>query len=530
VSPHELSLFQLFLRSAMRVPHRPALTARGTTLTYAELAARAAAIAAALVAARGDVLPGRCALLGAKGPGTYAGVLGILAAGCSYVPLNPRFPSARSTAMLGQARASALVVAEDAHDAAKQVLQAVERGLDVVLAGVGALPAWCAEMDRHRFRLEPAQVANVPEVEPEDIAYLLFTSGSTGAPKGIGITHANARAYLDVVRRRYAPNEFDRFSQVFDLTFDLSMHDMFLCWAVGGCLCAMPATGGLGTASYIRRNELTFWFGVPSTAVLMARLGELAPGAFPSLRWSLFCGEALPVRLARAWQAAAPASTLENLYGPTEATIAFTAYRVPADLPEDGVVPIGLPFDGQHVALLDEAGNAVPLGEVGELYLGGSQIAPGYWERPDLTAERFRGPAGGFTAVGRWYRSGDLVVLTQEYGLLFRGRADRQVKIRGYRVELQEIEDAMRAAGGLDFAAVLPWPPPLAGAARAVVGFVPRGADIERIMAGCRARLPDYMVPTCLHEIAEWPLNANGKTDYAALSRDLLQIHTENRQ
>ena len=125
----------------------------------------------------------------------------------------------------------------------------------------------------------------------------------------------------------------------------------------------MPATGGLGTASYIRRNELTFWFGVPSTAVLMARLGELAPGAFPSLRWSLFCGEALPVRLARAWQAAAPASTLENLYGPTEATIAFTAYRVPADLPEDGVVPIGLPFDGQHVALLDEAGNAVPLGE-----------------------------------------------------------------------------------------------------------------------------------------------------------------------
>lgn len=530
MSPDEGSLFRLFLRSALRVPHRPALLARGTTLTYAELAARAVAIATALVAARGDALPGRCALLGAKGHGTYAGVLGILAAGCTYVPLNPRFPSVRSAAMLRQARASALVVAEDAHDAARQVLKVADPGLNVVLAGVGALPTWCAEMDRHRFCLEPAGGANVPEAVPEDVAYLLFTSGSTGVPKGIGITHANALAYMDVVRRRYAPNECDRFSQVFDLTFDLSMHDMFLCWAVGGCLCAMPATGGLGTASYIRRNELTFWFGVPSTAALMARLGELAPGAFPSLRWSLFCGEALPARLARAWQAAAPASTLENLYGPTEATIAFTAYRVPVDLPEDGVVPIGLPFDGQHVALLDEAGNALPPGEVGELCLGGSQVAPGYWERPDLTAERFRGPAGGSTTVGRWYRSGDLAVLTQEHGLMFRGRADRQVKIRGYRVELQEIEAAMRAAGGLDLAAVLPWPPPQAGAARAVVGFVPRGADIEGIIAGCRSRLPDYMVPTCLHETADWPLNANGKTDYAALSRDLLQIYLEKHQ
>ena len=516
----ERGLSSLFLAAAETFPDRPALRAKGAEVSYAALAARAAAIGSVLVMARGGAAPGRCALLGGKVCSTYAGLLGILGAGACYVPLNPRFPPGRSLAMLRGADVCALVVAEDAQDLARGLLAEIPGGLDVVLAGTGALPAWCAELPWHRFHPEPAPPpggfagCNAP---PEDEAYLLFTSGSTGVPKGIAISHGNAVAYVDNVRARYAPDETDRFSQVFDLTFDLSVHDMFVCWASGACLYPLPATGGLGIGNFIRKNGITFWFSVPSTAAAMLQRGELVPGALPGLRWSLFCGEALPARLARAWAEAAPGSAVENLYGPTEATIAFTAYRVPPDLGEEGVVPIGHPLPGQHVAVIGADGAVLPPGELGELCLGGSQVAAGYWRRPDLTAERFRAPRfpPGTVPEMAWYRTGDLAVMTPDRGLVFRGRLDGQVKIRGYRVEMQEVEDAMRAAGGGHPVAALPWPP--GGAATTVVGFVPRGADLEGIARGCRQRLPDYMVPSRLVEVAEWPLNANGKTDYGAL-------------
>ncbi|TPG56854.1 amino acid adenylation domain-containing protein [Roseomonas nepalensis] len=517
----ERRLHALFHAAREAFPERPALRARGEELSYAALAGRASAIASVLAAAAGGGAPGRCALLGGKACGTYAGLLGILEAGACYVPLNPRFPPARSLAMLAAAEVRALVVAEDAQDLARGLLAGVPAGLDVVLAGAAALPAWCADLPRHRFHAEPPPGPPGPDVPAGEDAYLLFTSGSTGAPKGIAISHASAVAYVEGVRARYAPAETDRFSQVFDLTFDLSVHDMFVCWAAGACLYPLPATGGLGIGTFIRKNAISFWFSVPSTAAAMAGRGELAPGALPSLRWSLFCGEALPARLAAAWALAAPGSVVENLYGPTEATIAFTAFRVPSGFREEGIVPIGHPLPGQRVAVVDEAGVALPPGRVGELCLGGSQVAAGYWRRPDLTAERFRAPLfppgeeGAGDAGTRWYRTGDLAVMTPGEGLVFRGRADRQVKIRGYRVEMQEVEDALRAAGGLDLAAVLPWPP--GDAAAAVVGFVPRGVPLERILLGCRARLPDYMVPSRLVEVADWPLNANGKTDYGAL-------------
>ena len=401
------------------------------------------------------------------------------------------------------------------------ILALAAPGLIVVLTGLANPPAWCLDFPQHRFVAPAALPEDVcaraqREAGADAPAYLLFTSGSTGAPKGIAITHANALAYFEAVRERYRPTEVDRFSQSFDLTFDLSVHDMFLCWSAGACLYPLPPTAGLGVGSFIRKARLTFWFAVPSTAALMARLGELTPGAFPDLHWSLFCGEALPAKLAKAWQVAAPTSVVENLYGPTEATIAFTAYRVPPDISEEGVVPIGHPFPGQSVAVVDEQGVLLPNGEVGELCLGGSQIAPGYWGQPRVTAERFRGPLGTEERTPvHWYRTGDLAVMTADHGLCFRGRADRQVKIRGYRVELQEVEDALRTAGGINLAAALPWSPAGDDARRAIVAFVPEGTSRERVLAGCRARLPDYMVPAHFREVEEWPLNASGKTDYA---------------
>jgi len=273
----------------------------------------------------------------------------------------------------------------------------------------------------------------------------------------------------------------------------------------------------------VRRHELTFWFSAPSTAAFMMRARLLRPGDFPSLRWSLFCGEALPKRVAEAFAAAAPNSVVENLYGPTEATIAITAFRLPADpaarrgLPD--ILPIGAPLPGHVAVVLDAEGHPAPPGAEGELCLGGAQVTDGYWRRPDLTEARFAPPLGGAPGWdGPWYRTGDRVRHALGYGLLFLGRLDRQVKIAGRRVELEEVEAALRRAAGCDSVAAIAWPVDAEGLARGVVGFVAEdSAASAAVLEACRRILPNYMTPSRLLRVADWPVNGNGKTDYARL-------------
>jgi amino acid adenylation domain-containing protein len=441
-----------------------------------------------------------------------------------YVPLNPRFPHDRILAMLITSAADVVIIDSRSSAVARHLLTGCDRSLIVLLPDFATPPDWAAHLPRHHFfcrsdieRLTPPVA--YPAANPHDGAYLLFTSGSTGLPKGVLISHANALTYVANVRERYQPASSDRFSQLFDFSFDLSVHDMFLCWSAGACLYCVPNSAKSGPRDFIRRHELSFWFSVPSTAAFMSRMRMLRPGDFPSLRWSLFCGEALPMRVAREWQQAAPSSTVENLYGPTEATIAFTAYRVPDDSEDDepDIVPIGWPLPGQEISVIAPNGRPVPNGEPGELYLSGSQVAGGYWRLPEKTTERFAPPQGVRNGMG-WYRTGDLVLNSSKHGLRFLGRIDRQVKIRGYRVELQEIETVMRSTAGTDTVAVIPWPVMRNGLALGVVGFVSgRQATIREILDECHKQLPEYMVPSDINDLAEWPLNSNGKTDYNAL-------------
>jgi acyl-CoA synthetase (AMP-forming)/AMP-acid ligase II len=255
-----------------------------------------------------------------------------------------------------------------------------------------------------------------------------------------------------------------------------------------------------------------------------SKLGILEPGAFPTLRWSLFCGEALSSSLATAWQAAACNSILENLYGPTEATIAITYYRWdPATSPGEcvrGLVPIGWPFDGQQVCAVNEDLTAVAAGETGELCLGGSQVTRGYWNDPEKTANSFvRLP---HTGDQLWYRTGDLVRQDERGCLFYLGRRDFQVKINGYRVELQEIDLVLREAARTELAVAIPWPLS-EGSASGVVGVV-SGSDAgldPQIIAACESRLPRYMVPNRIYHFPQIPLNVNGKIDRAKITEML---------
>ena len=523
------ALVDTFVAAAQRHPARPAVRAGGAFVSYGDLLALAEGLAGVLVS-EGGAMGGkgqRCGVLGRRSASFYASVVGSMLASRVYVPLNPRFPAARNTAMLEAAGAAALIVDGKCAEQAREVLAARPTPMLVLLPDDDTVPAALGSLPQHRFVCRPAIDKSRAEgirsaLSRIDGAYLLFTSGSTGKPKGVLVSQGNGLTYVDNVMDRYRPTPDDRFSQVFDPTFDLSIHDMFLCWAAGACLYAAPDSGTIGLYSYIRKNELTFWFSVPSTAAFMERYGMLKAGVFPSLRWSLFCGEALPSRVAQSWHRAAPTAALENLYGPTEATIAFTAHRFdPVTAPtDDSVVSIGRPLPGQHVAVIGDDDRPVAKGEVGELCLGGSQVTPGYWRRPDLTEARFAVPKGVHNRV-RWYRTGDLAAVDDDGAVRFLGRVDNQVKIRGYRVELQEIEGVVRAAAQTSLVAVVPLREADGLAVGLAVFTSGSQADPAAVQAACEARLPEYMVPSRIEDIADWPVNANGKTDYGVLERRL---------
>jgi acyl-CoA synthetase (AMP-forming)/AMP-acid ligase II len=259
---------------------------------------------------------------------------------------------------------------------------------------------------------------------------------------------------------------------------------------------------------------------VPSSIGIMATLRLVKPGAFPSIRASIFCGEPLAADHAAQWQAATPNGVIENFYGPTETTVAITRYRWPrAGAPATGVVPIGCTFPDQRHRLIDPAGVEVAPGETGELCFAGDQVAAGYWANPAETAVRFTQLPGGDE---RWYRTGDLAREDAGGCLHFLGRIDEQVKVRGFRVELQEIDHAVRAAAGAALVATVAWPV-RHGSAEGIVAFIASDGAVDEaaILAQCRARLPDYMVPRSIRRVDVLPLSSNGKTDRRALIQRL---------
>ncbi len=316
----------------------------------------------------------------------YAGILAVLAEGGFYVPLNHKFPSDRNAAVV---RASGLrLVITDASSASLQSLQQQVDIQSIVLKGASG------------------DIEQVPEHIPaqdSDIAYLLFTSGSTGVPKGVPVTHGALRHFLSTVTHpaEWQVGPSDIFLQQFELTFDLSVYS-FLTPMVLGAACAPVPSSGVGYLQLLdtlERYAVTVALMVPSAlAYLRPYFDEIE---LPQLRYSLFCGEALPLELATAWAARVPQAQVENVYGPTEATIFCTRYVLPQRGPihaEHGVVPIGRPMRGVPVLLLDGDSPAAE----GELALGGPQVTPGYWHNPEKNAEAFV-----TVAQQRYYRTGD---------------------------------------------------------------------------------------------------------------------------
>jgi len=513
------SLAAFFLDSVAAWPERPALWADGETLSYGALFARAASIAATLDRAiPGDIIEDGTfvALFARRSADAYAGLLGVLLAGQAYLPLSPKFPTERNAYMMERAGTTVLLVDAGCLEDARALALISPRGLTILLPGLPQ-SAWGETRPQDRVigreGLEPPltladahAAAAVPQ--PGGFAYLLFTSGSTGRPKGVAVTHANVTTYIRSVIERYAPTPDDRFTQLFELTFDPSVQDMFTCWGSGACLYCVPDRTVMAPDAFVIEHGITVWYSVPAIPGMLNQLGRLKPGRLVGLRWMLFCGEALPTSLLPALRAAAPNAVLENLYGPTEATIIATIWRdtpgtPPVTMP---AAPIGEPVPGMRAMVLDENGQHA---EEGELVVGGPQITPGYWRAPDLTAECF------FETEGiRWYRTGDRVAWDPTHGFLYFGRMDQQIKLRGFRVELGEIEKAVREAAGTDLVAVVPWRRGVGNTAAGVVAYITGARETPAVIRRlCEERLPNYMVPREIRELADMPLSASGKID-----------------
>jgi amino acid adenylation domain-containing protein len=515
-----------FMGSAQEFPDRPAVVAERKTVSYAELRDSACRIAATIQRHPDFSSTPLSAVFAYRSPTAFAGVLGALLAGNGYVPLNRTFPEGRTQVMFERSECRTLIVDVKSLPRVGSLLQSAQQRLLVIVPDVVDVAPLAAEWPTHSFvgadELLPSSRWQEPTIETDSLAYLLFTSGSTGAPKGVAVAQRNVRSFLDYMVERYEVTERDRLSQMFDMTFDLSAFDMFVAWERGACVCCPSQKEIIKPDSYIRNNELTMWFSVPSTAAFMKQLGLLKPGHYPQLRVSLFCGEPLPVSSAQAWCDAAPNSIVENLYGPTELTIACTFFRWDAHRSaaesEMGIVPIGYPYPGMNYLVVDEELREVAPGEQGELLMTGPQMSLGYWKDAKKTSDAFITVPG---QTGIYYRTGDRVRRPRPNApLIHLGRVDSQIKVLGHRVELGEIEAVVRKHCGSDAVVALGWPSTSSGYGGVEV-FIESQVKNHELRNAVRSELPEYMTPRKFHFRDKLPRNANGKLDRTAISKSL---------
>ncbi|ENL4048133.1 amino acid adenylation domain-containing protein, partial [Serratia marcescens] len=497
--PLDQTLAALFEQQVRRTPHATALVSGTESLSYAQLNARANRLAHALIA-RGVGPDSRVAVCAERGLNMVTALFGILKAGGAYVPLDPAYPGERLQYILQDADPVLLLA-----DAAGRA--ALGEPATPQLALEAALPETLSAENPER------------RAQASHLAYVIYTSGSTGKPKGAMNEHRGVVNRLVWMQEAYGLTAADTVLQKTPFGFDVSVWEFFWPLMVGARL-VMAKPEGHKDPDYLSRaieqyGVTTLHF-VPSMLQSFLADGQAATRCGQVVR--VMCsGEALPATLVAEFYRRLPQAELHNLYGPTEAAVDVTAWHCSREA-ERVSVPIGRPIANTRIYLLDERGQPVPLGAVGELYIGGVQVARGYLNRPELTAERFI--ADPFARGGRMYRTGDVARYLANGDIEYLGRNDQQVKIRGFRIECGEIEAALATHPAVREAVV---DARAVGDDKRLVAWVVPAADVaEETLAGAlrqhvSAALPDYMVPSAWVVVAALPLSPNGKLDRRAL-------------
>ena len=502
--PRDRCVHQLFEAQVERTPEAVAVVYEAEQLTYRELNARANQLAHYLrkLDVGPEVLVGLCVERSLE---MVVGILGILKAGGVYVPLDPTYPQDRLAFMLQDAHVTVLLT--QAHLLAQ--------------LPVPQCPVLCVDRDREIIAQERA-IAPPVRVSVDNLAYVLYTSGSTGQPKGVAIAQRNVAAFLAWAHTTFSPKELSRVLASTSLCFDLSVFELFAPLTSGGTVVVVDTALALAHAA--PPVEVTLLNTVPSAIAELLRLQRIPP----TVQTINLAGELLPTTLVDQLYASTAAQRVYDLYGPSEATTyaTYTLRRV------GGPQTIGRPIQNTQVYVLDAYLHPVPIGVVGEVYIGGDGVARGYLNRPELTAEKFLPDPFCREPSARLYKTGDLARYLPDGNLEFLGRIDHQVKLRGYRIELGEIETVLGEHPAVREAVVIAREDQ-PGDKRLVAYLVPTHPQlptVSELWSFLHSKLPDYMIPSACVLLDTLPLTPNGKIDRQALpcpdhSRPALEAH-----
>ncbi|ORX76564.1 acetyl-CoA synthetase-like protein [Basidiobolus meristosporus CBS 931.73] len=494
--PDQMCIHHLFEEHAIHSPDSVAIVYESQTLTYAEVNACANRLAHLLIdrGVKPDTLVAICM---ERSPALVVALLAILKAGGAYVPLDPSYASERLRDIISDARPVILI----ADTLGRTMLGST------VLSSVTLL-------DPHTYSDYPSINPQVPELNSHHLAYVIYTSGSTGKPKGVMVEH---QGFVSLIKTRadvFGIRPTSRVMQFFSFSFDGGALEMFNALGWGACLHLLP--------DYVRLHRVLLWdylerYSITQTILTPAMLQDCS--SLPPLTTSLtliMAGEALPITLLRTLQRLIPNGRIINDYGPTETTVSAIAWKCPPDF-SGNIVPIGRAISNKRVYLLDAFGQPVPLGAVGEMYIGGVGVARGYLNRPELTAQSFLADPFSDKEGCRMYKTGDLARYLPDGNLEYLGRNDHQIKIRGFRIEPGEIEARLVDHPLVKEAAVLALGE---GTEKRLVAYVVaehKEGLAHLLRTHVAEKLPDYMTPAAFVRLDELPLTPNGKLDRRAL-------------
>jgi amino acid adenylation domain-containing protein len=516
---------RLVTDAAERRATAPAVVMDGVTLDYSTLEQRSNRFARSLVAhgvRRGD----RVALWLPKSPDAIVALYGIMKAGAAYVPVDPASPAVRLAYIARDCEVAGLVTTRDR-----------AATLDEAFAGRAPMRAlWFADVDDARAELP--RVAGLPGVpwaalaaeEPrafdspaleDDLAYILYTSGSTGEPKGVMLSHRNCRVFTDWAAETFGLSARDRVANQAPFHFDLSTFDLFATAAAGASVYPVsPRIASFPAAVAMRwaQDRLSVWYCTPSSLVLMLTRGGLEAQDLSFLRVLLFAGEVFPNKYLRQLMALAPQARFANLFGPTETNVC-TWLEVSQSPDGDTPLSIGRACPYDEALVLDDALRPVPAGGAGELWVRGASVMHGYWGKPERSALALQTIDVAPGIRDRAYRTGDLARVLPDGNLEFLGRRDHQVKTRGYRVELGEIETRLATHPAVDEAVVIAVPDDEVTNRLKAVVVRKAGAEAsaDELKQHCALTLPRYMVPEAVEFRQELPRTSSGKVDRRAL-------------
>ncbi|MEJ1929594.1 amino acid adenylation domain-containing protein, partial [Nostoc sp. NIES-2111] len=502
-------IHQLFEAQVDKTPDAVAIEFADQQLTYRELNQRANQLAHYLqeLGVKPEVLVGVCVERSLE---MLIGLLAILKAGGAYLPLDPAHPLERLTYILGDAQVSILLTQQKL-PVTLPTTSAKTICLDTDTASI-------IQYDKHNL---------VNEVTPNNLAYLIYTSGSTGKPKGVQVPHRGVVNFLNSMLVSVGMTQQDILLPVTTITFDIAVLELFLPLIVGARIVVVSrevASDGVQLATSIAQYKTTFMQATPATWRML-----LAARWQGNKQLKILCGgETLPVELAKELQQRC--ACLWNVYGPTETTIWSTIYQVNQIGERFTNIPIGRPIANTQIYILDQGLQPVPVGVIGELYIGGDGVTRGYLNRPELTAERFISNPFSDVPAARLYKTGDLARYCADGNIEFLGRSDYQVKIRGFRIELGEIEAIVSQHPEVNAAAVIAWENEL-GVQRLVGYIVPRQESsdlVAQLQQFLKRKLPEYMVPATFVMLEALPLTPNNKVDRKALpAPNKIQLEAE---